>query len=93
MCLPSRPRSRKRIARTTSARLDSLGALRRYDEIEREAPALLRPQTYLEPFALRALGQARGDRALLGRAATGFARLGLAAQVARTEQLLAGAQS
>src|SRR5205085_6191604 len=38
------------------ARLDALAVLRDVRRIEEEAPALLKPHTYVEPFALRALG-------------------------------------
>ena len=47
---------------TTSARLDGLAALDRGAEVEALAPALLLPGTYLEPFALRALGVVRRRR-------------------------------
>jgi len=42
-----------------AARLDALAALGKQERIEAEAPALLQPQTYLEPFALRALAIVR----------------------------------
>jgi hypothetical protein len=54
------------------ARLDALVALDRRPEIEAEAPALVRPNTYLEPFALRALGYARDDDRLVERAIDRF---------------------
>ncbi|HET7678259.1 MAG TPA: adenylate/guanylate cyclase domain-containing protein [Candidatus Limnocylindrales bacterium] len=60
-----------------TAWLDASAALGRWDDIEREAPALAVPGTCLEPFALRALGIARDDGPLLERAARAFARLGL----------------
>ncbi len=63
-----------------SARLDALRALQRWEEVEREAPDLTRPGTYLEPFALRALGSARDDDALLAAAHRSFLRLGLVEQ-------------
>jgi len=38
-----------------------------------EAEPLLQPNTYLEPFALRALGRVRGDEKLIIRAEQAFA--------------------
>jgi hypothetical protein len=73
-----------------AARLDVLVALRRYDSIEHEAPSLLQAGTLVEPFALRALGAARGDDELLGQADARFADLGLTWHMAQTERLLAG---
>jgi class 3 adenylate cyclase/tetratricopeptide (TPR) repeat protein len=73
-----------------SARLDALVAFRRFDAVEREAPALLQHGTALEPFALRALGAAQGDDELLVRADERFAALGLEWHRAQTERLLAG---
>jgi len=49
-------------------RLDALVALERRDDIEAEAPALVIPGSYLEPFALRSLGWARGDPDMIRRA-------------------------
>jgi hypothetical protein len=46
--------------------------------LEEEAPPFLRPGTYFEPFALRALGIVREDDALLEQAAAAFDELGLA---------------
>ena len=60
-----------------AARLDALVALDRRDRIESEAPALVQAGTSVEPFALRALGVARGDDELLARADELFAALGL----------------
>jgi class 3 adenylate cyclase/DNA-binding SARP family transcriptional activator len=60
-----------------AARLDVLAAVGRREDIEAEAPALARPGTYLEPFALRALGVARDDDRLLEQADARFAALGL----------------
>jgi len=44
--------------------------------LEAEAPPLLRPATYLEPFALRALGTVCADRSLLDLAAARFDETG-----------------
>ena len=48
--------------------LDALTALGDRERIEAEAPKWLQRGTFAEPFALRALGIARGDRALLEQA-------------------------
>jgi class 3 adenylate cyclase/tetratricopeptide (TPR) repeat protein len=58
-------------------RLNALVALKRYPEIEDEAPGLMKPRTYLEPFAQRALGFARKDRALIEQAIARFEAMGL----------------
>jgi tetratricopeptide (TPR) repeat protein len=73
-----------------SARLDALTALRDRERIEAEAPSFAQPGFLLEPFALRALGAARGDDELLERAQDRFAALGLDWHAAQTEPLLAG---
>jgi hypothetical protein len=49
-----------------------MAALGDVQGVEREAPPLLRPSSYVEPFALRALGLIRQDEALLVRAASVF---------------------
>jgi hypothetical protein len=56
--------------------------------VEREADRHLKPGTYLEPFALRALGIVREDGGLIERAADRFAGLGLDWHAARTRELL-----
>jgi hypothetical protein len=43
-------------------------ALRDRRRVEEDAPPLLQAGTYIEPFALRALGIVREDEALIGRA-------------------------
>jgi class 3 adenylate cyclase/tetratricopeptide (TPR) repeat protein len=61
-----------------AARLDALVELRDWERIERELEE--RPTlrgTVVEPFAIRALGRARGDRALVDQAAARFDDLGL----------------
>jgi hypothetical protein len=72
-----------------AARLDALGALRRSEQVEAEAPLLLVPGTYLEPFALRALARVRGDVELLHQAAERFEAMGLGWFAAETRALLA----
>jgi class 3 adenylate cyclase/tetratricopeptide (TPR) repeat protein len=74
-----------------TARLDGFVALGRRDEIEREAPELLRPDTYVEPFALRALGFAREDQGLVERAIGRFEAMGLEWHAAQTRALVASA--
>jgi tetratricopeptide (TPR) repeat protein len=66
--------------------LDALVALGRTAEIEEGAPALAIPGSYLEPFALRALGQARGDDALIEQAIARFRQMGLEWHAATTSR-------
>lgn len=73
-----------------SARLDAFVALGRRDLIEQEAPELVQGGTILEPFALRALGAARGDDELLASADELFESLGLEWHRAQTVRLRAG---
>jgi class 3 adenylate cyclase len=74
------------------ARMDALAALRRRDQLEAEAPALLSPGTYLEPFVLRALGIVRQDPELIGKAQRRFRGMGLDWHAAETEALAEGAR-
>jgi hypothetical protein len=71
------------------ARLNALVALQRRSEIEEEAPAMLKPKTYLEPFALRALGYAREDKRLIRRAIERFETMGLDWHAAETGNMMA----
>jgi hypothetical protein len=71
-----------------SAFLDALAALGDRDRIEAEAPNWLQQGTFAEPFALRALGVARDDRALLAQALERFEALGLTWDVEQTKRLL-----
>ena len=71
-----------------AAHLDGLAALRERARVELEATRLMKPGTYLEPFALRALGIVREDGSLVERAADRFAELGLDWHAARTRELL-----
>ena len=73
------------------SRLNALVALGRHKEIEQEAPPLLRPQTYPEPFALRALGYARGDARLISQAIDRFQAMGLEWHARQTRHLADGA--
>jgi hypothetical protein len=71
-----------------SARLDGLAALRDGGRVEEEAPRFLKPRTYLEPFALRALGVVREDESLIEQALSRFEALGLDWHAAETRKLL-----
>ena len=57
---------------TATARLDALVAASDRRSVEREATPLTTRQTYLEPFALRALGRVRDDEHLIQRAVERF---------------------
>jgi class 3 adenylate cyclase len=69
-----------------STYLDALAALGDRARIEAEAPAWLQPGTFAEPFALRALGIARGKESLLRQAAERFDALGLSWHADQTRQ-------
>jgi tetratricopeptide (TPR) repeat protein len=71
-----------------STRLDGLAALGDRVRVEEEAPAVLRPHTYLEPFAMRALGLVREDEELIREAIDRFRAMELDWHVAQTESLL-----
>jgi hypothetical protein len=60
-----------------AARLDELAAIGDRERLEAEAKPLLQPGTYLEPFALRALGVVRGDGVLIEHAIARFEAMGL----------------
>jgi hypothetical protein len=70
-----------------ACRLDGLAALRARERIEDEAPPLVVPGSYIEPFALRALGIVRGDEELIEQAQTRFRDLGLDWHAAQTTAL------
>ena len=71
-----------------TTRLDVLVALERTQAVEEEATRLAQPGTYVEPFALRALGRVRGDSALIALAVDRFEGLGLQWHAARTRALV-----
>jgi hypothetical protein len=71
-----------------SAFLDALVALGDRERIETEAPKWLQHGTFAEPFALRALGIARGDRALLRQALERFEAMELSWHAEQTRRLL-----
>jgi hypothetical protein len=72
-----------------AAMLDALVLLDDSESIETRAPEWLRPNTYVEPFALRALGFARADEQLLTHAAARFDEMDLDWFGDETRKLLA----
>jgi hypothetical protein len=68
---------RVRLDDGAAAFLDALIALGAHDRIEAEAGHWVSSQTYVQPFALRALGVARGDDRLLDEARARFRKMGL----------------
>jgi hypothetical protein len=68
-------------------KLEALIALGRTVEAEEAAVGLIRPGTYLEPFALRTLGLVRSDPTLTHRAVERFETMGLAWHAAKTRAL------
>jgi hypothetical protein len=71
-----------------AAHVDGWAALGERERVEREAARSLQPGTYLEPFALRALGLVREDETLVGQAAARFEAFGLEWHAARTRALV-----
>ncbi len=74
-----------------AARLDALVAIEHRTEIEAEAPALLIPRSYIEAFALRALGWARDDSEMILRAISRFEQMGMTWHADETKRSMAGA--
>ena len=72
-----------------AALFDALVALGDPGSIESEAPKWLRPKTYVEPFALRALGFARADQSMLADAVVRFEGMELDWFADETRRLLA----
>ncbi|MFL5842497.1 MAG: ATP-binding protein [Thermoleophilaceae bacterium] len=70
-----------------SIRLDALAALGDATRVEQEAPRHLKRGTYLEPFALRALGIVREDEHLIDQALERFRTLALGWHAAQTRAL------
>ncbi|MBA3689577.1 MAG: AAA family ATPase, partial [Chloroflexi bacterium] len=60
-----------------AAIFDGLALLDDRDRVEAEAPAWVRPDLYVAPFAVRALGTVRGDPTLLADAISRFEAMGL----------------
>ena len=69
-----------------TALLDAHTALGDRERIEAEAPKWVRPGTYAEPFALRALGLVREDETLVEQAAQAFDSLGLGWHAQQTRE-------
>jgi tetratricopeptide (TPR) repeat protein len=73
----------------TEARLGALVRLGDRSRVEAAAaPFVDQGRTYLEPFALQALGQVRGDRSLIGEALARFEDMRLSWHAEQTRQLL-----
>lgn len=70
-----------------AARMDAAAALRDRRRVETEAPPLLQAGTYIEPFALRALGIVREDETLVEQARNSMRGLGLAWHADQTDAL------
>ena len=62
---------------TLTTRIDALAVLGYTEDVERETPSLLQPGTYVEPYALRALGIVRHEPTLVQQAIDRFERLDL----------------
>lgn len=71
-----------------AARMDALAALRDRRRVEEDAPPLLQAGTYIEPFALRALGIVREDETLVARASDRLRELGLDWHADQTHALI-----
>jgi hypothetical protein len=70
-----------------AARLDALAVVGKPGAVEEAAAQLGRPKSYLEPFALRALGIVREDERLLSRANERFRQLRLDWHTTQTARL------
>ena len=75
-----------------AALLDALVVLGDREAIEAGAPEWLRPRTYVEPFALRALGFARADESMLAAATARFEEMELDWFAEETRKLLASVE-
>jgi tetratricopeptide (TPR) repeat protein len=71
-----------------ATRLDTLVALGDREAVEREAAPLVERTSYLQPFALRALGRVREDEELVRRALAVFESMGLDWHAERTRAML-----
>lgn len=68
--------------------MDGLVRLGDHARIQKLAPEWLIPDTYIEPFALRALGSARGDDAMIEQAVARFEGMGLEWHAEQTRKLM-----
>jgi class 3 adenylate cyclase/tetratricopeptide (TPR) repeat protein len=71
-----------------AAKLDALAALGDIARLEDESAEFVEGESVLRSFALRALGTARRDPALLGQAASSFEAMGFTLQASRTRELI-----
>jgi class 3 adenylate cyclase/tetratricopeptide (TPR) repeat protein len=85
---PGVRRSSRPYLSAMATHLDGFAALGERERVEADATWLLQPNTYLEPFALRALGLVREDASMIERAADRFEAFGLDWHAARTRALL-----
>jgi len=74
-----------------AARMDALAALRDRRRVEEDAPPLVQAGTYIEPFALRALGIVREDETLVGQANDRLRGMGLDWHAEQTDALIEAA--
>jgi hypothetical protein len=74
-----------------AARMDALATLRDRRRVEEEAPPLVQAGTYIEPFALRALGIVREDETLVGQASDRLRGMGLDWHADQTDALIEAA--
>jgi class 3 adenylate cyclase len=74
-----------------ATRMDALAALRERRRVEKDAPTLLQAGTYVEPFALRALGIVREDETLVGQATERLRGMGLDWHAEQTGALIESA--
>jgi predicted ATPase len=74
-----------------AARMDYLGAIRDRGRVEEQAPLLVQAGTYIEPFALRALGIVRQDETLVGQARDRLREMGLDWHADQTDALVGAA--
>ena len=70
-----------------TALFDALVFLGDRERIEAEAPAWVRSGSYVAPFAVRALGMARRDEALVSDAVARFEAMGLAWHADETRRM------
>ncbi len=74
-----------------AARMDAFAALRDGRRVEEDAPPLLQKGTYIEPFALRALGIVREDETLVAEARDRLRGMGLDWHAEQTDALIEAA--
>ena len=87
----AQPRRMTWFASSVTTVFDGLGALGRLEQLEALIAEYSRPNTLLEPFAVRALGRAKGDPRLLEQATVLFKRFGLDWHAEQTRKLVAEA--